>query len=107
MYEMNINMIPDITGQKMGQKRHDKTRLAMLKKIRQYGHMLNDIKLYLDTHPNCQKALAAYEKYRKNYDMITYEYNLRYSPITASLSEQKRWDWLDEPWPWENEANEM
>ena len=91
------------------QRKHDRTQAMMLKKISHCGHMLNDIKLYLDTHPNCKKALAAYEKYQNMFDLVTYDYNLKYSPLTASLSANKEtqsWHWIEEPWPWENEANE-
>ena len=107
---MNSNMPTPNMLRHRKNERHEKTQAALLRKITKAGHMLNDIKLYLDTHPNCKHALAHFEKYQNMLDLLTYDYNLKYNPLTARLSEnaqkEKHWHWIEEPWPWENEANE-
>ena len=40
-------------------------RERMTKQLAMYDFMLDDIILYLDTHPNCRMALAAFNKYRR------------------------------------------
>ena len=84
----------------------DKNRMMLLNKISKAGFMLGDIHLYLDTHPTDMHALKAYAHYQKIYEVLKTEYENRYGPLTPKLSEgSSRWDWIDGPWPWENEIN--
>lgn len=75
---------------------------ALMNKLQQYDFVLKELQLYLDTHPNCSNGLAAFEKYVKLRNDAAAEYNARFSPITAdSSSDFHRWQWVDEPFPWE------
>lgn len=75
---------------------------ALMTKIKQYDFTLKELNLYLDTHPNCRRALAMFQKYRKLREEAVREYNEKFGPITPeqNLSTQ-RWAWIDEPFPWE------
>ena len=53
------------------------SRKEMVDKIKAYGFAITDISLYLDTHPEDEKALCLHRNYCK------------------------KWRWLEEPWPWE------
>ncbi|MBE6031757.1 MAG: spore coat protein CotJB [Clostridiales bacterium] len=59
-----------------------------------------EMRLYLDTHPDDRRALAAYWDFcgqsvcKDNYACIS---------RTACTCEN--WSWLEDPWPWEPSAN--
>ena len=65
-----------------------------------------DMLLYLDTHPNDNKALQMFNNYMKNAEAYKKEYEALYGPISSdSGSSATSWDWIRDPWPWEKEAN--
>jgi spore coat protein JB len=89
-------------------ERMDRNRAMLLNKISKTGFMLGDLHLYLDTHPACMNALRHYAYYQKQYTILVKEYESKYGPLTPKLTEgATRWNWIDGPWPWENEANEL
>lgn len=75
---------------------------VLLNRIRQYDFALKELNLYLDTHPNCRRALALFSKYKKLRDDAVREYNANYGPITPDQNnDDQHWSWIDDPWPWE------
>lgn len=84
-----------------------KDRGALLRKIGQASFGMTDLQLYLDTHPDDAKALALYNSYRDKYVALVQEFGQKYGPLTAmEAAHGSRWLWVDDPWPWEYEANE-
>ena len=78
------------------------TRKMLMQKIMQYDFALKELNLYLDTHPNCRRALAAFEKYKKLRSDVVSEYTQKYGPITPDQNTNtQRWQWIDDPFPWE------
>ena len=62
--------------------------------------------IYLDTHPNDDSAMDAHDKYGKKYEMLKKEYESKYGPVDAMVSPgTHRFAWINDPWPWEMEAN--
>ncbi|SEK98041.1 spore coat protein JB [Ruminococcus sp. YRD2003] len=77
-------------------------RSSLLKKIKQYDFTLKELNLYLDTHPNCSRALAMFDKYRKLREEAVADYNNRFGPLTPEQNRNlQNWDWVSDPWPWE------
>lgn len=77
-------------------------RFSLLKKIKQYDFTLKELNLYLDTHPNCSRALAMFDKYRKLREEAVADYNNRFGPLTPEQNRNlQNWDWVSDPWPWE------
>ncbi len=77
-------------------------REALLQKIRQYDFTLKELSLYLDTHPNCRRAMAMFGKYKKLRSDAVKEFIRRFGPIRPEQSAaEEHWDWIDDPWPWE------
>ena len=73
--------------------------------IQQYGFALDEIRIYLDTHPNCKNGLEYFQKYKKLQQEAISEYNRLYGPLTSEQVESReKWTWIDEPWPWERSA---
>ena len=84
-----------------------KERAMLLRKIGAASFGMTDVQLYLDTHPDDAKAIALYNSYRDKYVAFVEEFGKKYGPLTAIDSRcGTRWQWVDDPWPWEYEANE-
>ena len=68
--------------------------------------MLEDLQLYLNTHPTDKEALAKRNAYTNQMKMLNEEYNKRFGMINQDDSfSPYPWQWIEEPWPWECEAN--
>ena len=76
------------------------TRKEMADKIKAYGFAITDISLYLDTHPEDEKALCLHRNYCKKFKDLKDAYQKMYGPLTINYP-CKKWRWLEEPWPWE------
>lgn len=73
-------------------------RREMMQQIRAYEFSINELALYLDTHPEDQKALCLYRKYCKEVKELKDKYQRVYGPLTINYPCNK-WRWLEEPWP--------
>ena len=65
---MNTEMAMDMTCKCMDDIKpdcNDKTRAEMLKKIKCLKFAITELALYLDTHPDDEKALCLHNKYCK------------------------------------------
>ncbi len=78
----------------------NQTRADMLKRIKCLNFAIIELGLYLDTHPDDEKALCLHRKYCKEYRELTDKYQKVYGPLTIQFPCNK-WRWLEEPWPWE------
>ena len=76
------------------------TRTEMLNEIKCLAFAIQELALYLDTHPDDEKALCLHNKYCKEYRDLTDKYQKVYGPLTINYPCNK-WRWLEEPWPWE------
>ncbi len=77
-------------------------RAMLMNKIKKYDFALKELNLYLDTHPDCRRALALFDKYRNMKKAAEEEYMNKFGPITAEQScNNEHWTWIDDPWPWE------
>lgn len=72
-------------------------RREMMQQIRAYEFSINELALYLDTHPEDQKALCLHRKYCKEAKELKDKYQRVYGPLTINYPCNK-WRWLEEPW---------
>ena len=79
-------------------------REKMLKEIKCLGFAIIELALYLDTHPDDEKALCLHNQYCREYRELTDKYQKVYGPLTIHYPCNK-WRWLEEPWPWEGGMN--
>lgn len=80
--------------------------MELKKEITALHMMMIELQLYLNTHPSDREALAKRNEYAKIYKDIKDEYNQRYGMLTQTdASCSYPWQWIDQPWPWEYEAN--
>lgn len=75
-------------------------RREMAEHIRCLDFAITELALYLDTHPNDQKALCLHRKYSKEVKELKDKYQKVFGPLTINYPCNK-WRWLEEPWPWE------
>ena len=70
--------------------------------VRETGFALTDITLFLDTHPNDEKAMDYYNKYQQMHKEARSEYEKKYGPLTSNAVDTNNgWTWTQNPWPWE------
>ena len=74
----------------------------LLSKIKKYDFTLKELNLYLDTHQNCRRALAMFQKYKELRENAADDYSRKYGPLTPEQAyDDEHWTWIDDPWPWE------
>ena len=79
-------------------------RERALRTVQELGFMTDDIRLFLDTHPNCEEAFCALRYYIAAEKEAKSEYEERYGSLTLEgISECRGYDWTNHVWPWEME----
>ena len=79
-------------------------RRQLMNRINQASFAVDDVKLYLDTHPCDQEALAYFHEMCRARGQALKEYAAAYGPLTADTADAScadRWNWVSEPWPWQ------
>lgn len=82
-------------------------RENLLNRINEVSFAVNDILLYLDTHPKCKEGFAFYQECDKERQKLMKEYSQCYGPLTiddALESGGDTWKWAEQPFPWEVEG---
>ena len=82
---------------------HEMNRRELFEYINQISFAVDDVKLFLDTHPGNQKALEYFQKYKEKRIEALKEYAEVYGPLTVdTVSENSDcWNSINEPWPWQ------
>ncbi|MDE5556976.1 MAG: spore coat protein CotJB [Ruminococcus sp.] len=77
-------------------------RQMLLNKIQKYDFAIKELNLYLDTHPDCRRALTLFNKYNGLLKSAEEEFSRRFGPINPTqTNDSQHWSWIDDPWPWE------
>ena len=74
---------------------------SLMKQINEASFAMDDVSLFLDTHPNDPAAMQYYRNavsMRKN-AMDAYE--RQFGPLMIDEVSGNCWDWVTEKWPWE------
>lgn len=80
----------------------NKDKHSLLVYITQVSFSLNDIVLFLDTHPCDPDALAYYQELRKAREEALKEYSMKYGPLlNDQVDDSCYWEWVKDPWPWQ------
>lgn len=79
----------------------NKGQQNLLQFINEVSFALDDVALYLDTHPKDMTAMEYYRKYKSERAQAIKEYENMYGPLCHYNVNQDTWTWVDEPWPWE------
>lgn len=88
----------------MGENRSEQS--VLFARITQISFVMDDLRLFLDTHPEQCEALAMYAENRKLREELIDTYTAKYGPLKAySAGGSTEWNWTNAPMPWESEAN--
>jgi spore coat protein JB len=84
----------------------DASRMELLKQITATEFMKDDLGLFLNTHPMEREVISQYNYYVMESRRLRENYEMNYGMLSEhdSLSPCP-WKWIDEPWPWDAEAN--
>ena len=76
--------------------------ITPLSELQVLGFAIQELALYLDTHPEDREALKVYQDYQKMYNHYRTEYLKKRGPLNHSQETgSEQYMWLDDPWPWE------
>lgn len=84
-------------------------RQAAQRKLGELAFAMQELALFLDTHPECEKAISLLNSYRSMYAELSENYRKKYGDLIIThndSTDDKRWKWIDGPWPWEKSAGE-
>ena len=76
----------------------------LLNLINKVSFAVDDIHLFLDSHPKNQEALAYFHEHSELRIAALKEYARRFGPLTidtANDTASKSWEWIEQKWPWE------
>lgn len=75
-----------------------------LQAVNETGFVLQELVLYLDTHPSCGFGLARYQQAVQAYQEAMDAYVSQFGPLRADQAKSCGcWQWIESPWPWELE----
>ena len=80
------------------ENRHGKEEA--MQKVRETMFAVNEIALYLDTHPQDRNALQVHKKYVEEYKEAKKHYEENFGPLSI-YTENDNWSWVYDKWPWE------
>ena len=78
----------------------DMRRREMINEIKALDFAIIELSLYLDTHPEDMKAIDMHNDYCLKVKNLKDKYQKMYGPLNIFYQSDK-WNWLDNPWPWE------
>ncbi len=73
----------------------------LLQKVYETGFMMDDVLLYLDTHPHDVQAMEYYQEARKANKEAIAAYEQACGPLMINGVCSDSWSWINNPWPWE------
>lgn len=74
----------------------------LMRRVYETGFMLDDLLLYLDTHPCDPNALACYKQASADYANAVNAFEAQCGPLTIEgIDCSSYWTWVENPWPWE------
>ncbi|MCI9059862.1 MAG: spore coat protein CotJB [Lachnospiraceae bacterium] len=77
-------------------------QMKLFQWINMVSFAVNDIVLYLDTHPMDQEAIAYFNHFREVRMNALKEYVNCYGPLTIDTAKpDQKWLWAMQPMPWE------
>lgn len=80
-------------------------REQMMRDVQMQHLALEDVILYLDSHPADRDALNYFSNIRTKNDEAMSAFESKYGTLTSDRAGGAgRWNWVDGPWPWENDG---
>lgn len=81
-------------------------RERLLRRIATVDFAIVELHLYLDTHPDAMDIKNKLDEYEEKSSILKEEYETKYGPLTPRDNEDNNWEWVSNPWPWDNDEEE-
>ena len=79
---------------------------ALMRKITEVSFAIDELRLFLDTHPDCAEALSAFDEKEGQRARLLDEYAQKYGGIEGYCpGTENGWRWNAAPMPWKKEAD--
>ena len=80
---------------------------AALTELMALDFAIDEMGLYLDTHPEDSEALELFNSYIKLAQQGRAKYEAAFGPLAKRyVSEDGQYTWINNPWPWEMEGGQ-
>lgn len=79
----------------------ERTKAAMMQQINEASFAMDDVLLFLDTHPEDTEALNYYRSVVNMRKNALDAYQRQFGPLLVDDVTSNTWDWVTEKWPWE------
>ena len=82
--------------------KQETSKKALLEEITQVGFAVDEMTLYLDTHPYETEAIDYLTYYVRRKNQLMKEYAYQYGPLTIVTADHRQdvWNWALLPMPW-------
>ena len=78
---------------------------CLKQELTELSFALDELRLFLDTHPEDQEALESYSRLQKQRENAVASYQTCHGPLAFyQKTGYERWSWTEQPFPWEKEA---
>ena len=78
-------------------------RERLLRRIATLDFAIVELHLYLDTHPDAMDINEKLNGYEKKSAELRRIFEENFGPLTPRNKEENNWEWVANPWPWDNE----
>ncbi len=81
-------------------------REEMMSRLAAISFAINDLTLYLDTHPDCSKGITLFHQLLEQRLALLSEFTAKFYPLTQTSMvtgdyDQSKYGWSEGPMPWE------
>ena len=85
-------------------------RQRMLRNVQMHDFAKLETQLYLDGHPHEENALQYFGEQAQKAAQAREAFEKKFGPLTCHMptdgnGNSMGWTWMQDPWPWEKEAN--
>ena len=74
-----------------------------LSALQENDFCIQELTLYMDTHPKDTEALNVLNQHIKRRDALKKAAQREVGPLTNYDHDGCTWDWVNDPWPWDKE----
>lgn len=85
--------------------KNEMNKMELLKQMNATRFMMVDLALFLNTHPTDRETVVEYNYYVMEWRGLKENYEMNFGMLAQNSLSPYPWQWISEPWPWENEAN--
>ncbi len=81
-----------------------RSRADLLNRVSIVSFAVNELNLYLNTHPQDTNALDMFNEVSQKRLALLEEYAKKYGPLIVDYADgncKEGWNWIQMPWPWQ------